>query len=201
MAAGIHWLGQSGFKIEGSINVFTDPYQLRQTDKADIILITHSHGDHFSPSDIRKLLTDQTVIITAKGCRFTVDNEVKILKPGESVTVKGVAIEAVPAYNRNHPRSSEGVGYIITIDGIRIYTAGDTDRIPEMVSIKADIALLPVGGTYTMDAAQAAEAAKDISPKLAIPMHYGSVVGSKKDAQRFSDLLKGIIPVIIKTKE
>ncbi|MCX5757844.1 MAG: MBL fold metallo-hydrolase, partial [Candidatus Hydrogenedentes bacterium] len=128
----------------------------------------------------------------------------KAIAAGERLTVEGIGIEAVPAYNTNkefHPKKNGWIGYIVTMNDVRIYHAGDTDHIPEMKSIKADIALLPVSGTYVMTAEEAARAALDINPRIAIPMHYGTIVGQADDAVRFRDLLQGKIEAILKTKE
>ena len=121
------------------------------------------------------------------------------MKPGESTTANGVKIEAVPAYNINkqfHPKSNNWVGYIFTLDGQRIYQAGDTDAIPEMKNVKADVVLMPVGGTYTMTAQEAAEATNAINPKLAIPMHWGKIVGSANDAETFKKLVKCEVQIL-----
>jgi L-ascorbate metabolism protein UlaG (beta-lactamase superfamily) len=130
--------------------------------------------------------------------------KVNIVKPGERITVEGIEIEAVPSYNTNkkfHPKANSWVGYIFTVRGQRIYLAGDTDYIPEMKTFRADIALLPVSGTYVMTADEAVKAALDIKPKVAIPMHYDSIVGSKDDAKKFADALKGKIEVMILKEE
>ncbi len=126
------------------------------------------------------------------------------MKPGDKINVEGVEIEAVPSYNTNkqfHPKERGWVGYIFTLKGQRIYIAGDTDYIPEMKGFKADIALLPVSGTYVMTADEAVKAALDINPKIAIPMHYGSIVGSDNDAKKFAEKLKGKIQVVILEEE
>jgi L-ascorbate metabolism protein UlaG (beta-lactamase superfamily) len=126
------------------------------------------------------------------------------VKPGDALEIKGVKIEAVPSYNTNkqfHTKERGWVGYVFTSGGQRIYIAGDTDYIPEMKNIRADIALLPVSGTYVMTADEAAQAALDIKPKVAIPMHYGSIVGAKEDARRFAEKLKGKIDVVILQEE
>jgi L-ascorbate metabolism protein UlaG (beta-lactamase superfamily) len=204
MIKNIHWLGHDTFKIMGEKVIVTDPYEIKKTDKADIILITHSHQDHCSPADVKKLQTATTTIVATADCAVKLQGTIKTMKPGDTINVGGIEIEAVPAYNTNkkfHPRENNWVGYIITVSGQRIYLAGDTDYIPEMKTFKVDIALLPVSGTYVMTADEAVKAALDIKPKIAIPMHYGSIVGSIKDAESFANALKGKIEVVILSKE
>jgi L-ascorbate metabolism protein UlaG (beta-lactamase superfamily) len=198
MIENIHWLGHDCFRIENDKIIYTDPYELKgKPPKADLILITHDHSDHCSPDDVAKIAKDDTVIVTIAAAARRLKGDVRVVKPGDSLTVLGIPIETVPAYNVSkfrspgmpfHPKASGHVGFIITVGGKRIYHAGDTDVIPEMDDIEADIALLPVGGTYTMTADEAAQAANRIKPKVAIPMHYNAIVGSGRDAQRFRDL-------------
>lgn len=204
MVKNIHWLGHDTFKVIGDKVIYTDPFKIKKMDRADIILITHEHYDHCSPEDVKKVQGPDTVIVTTPDCAKKLSGNIKTVKPGDKLNVLGIEIEAVPAYNTNkefHRRDKNWVGYIFTAQGQRIYIAGDTDRIPEMKNIRVDIALLPVSGTYVMTAEEAIEAALDIKPRLAIPMHYGSIVGDKKDAQRFAEGLKGKIEVIILKEE
>lgn len=207
----IHWLGQAAVKISPpGKTIYIDPYQIDEKTKADIILITHSHSDHFSPNDIDKIMTGDTVFIAPPDCisRIRDLNREKtiISEPGLKKQVAEILVEAVPAYNavktNFHPRENRWVGYILTMAGVRIYHAGDTERIPEMKDIKCDITLLPLGQTYTMNSVQeAADAAIDVRARVAIPIHYGLYEGSQQDAFLFQDLLKDKVKVVIKSKE
>jgi L-ascorbate metabolism protein UlaG (beta-lactamase superfamily) len=202
----IHWLGHDTFKVIGKdVTVYTDPFRLKKSDRADIILITHDHYDHCSPDDVKKIMSEDTVIVASHDCREKLSGNVRTVSPGDRLVVKGVEIEAVPAYNTNkefHTRDRNWVGYIFKVDGSRIYIAGDTDYIPEMKEFgDIDTALLPVSGTYVMTAEEAVKAALDIKPKVAIPMHYGSIVGDISDAERFAEGLEGRIEVVILKEE
>ncbi len=191
MADNIFWLGHDSFRLKGEKVVYIDPWKLAPgAEKADVILVTHEHYDHYSEDDIAKISRADTVVVAPASVAAKRAGKTMVVKPGDKVSVAGVAVEVVSAYNANkkfHPKSAGHVGYIVTLNGKRIYHAGDTDLIPEMTRIKADIALLPVSGTYVMTAIEAAEAANTIKPALAIPMHYGdpAVVGSRSDAEEF----------------
>lgn len=181
MSLSIRWLGHASFqiKVDGK-NIYIDPYEGEYAEKADIILVTHSHHDHFDISKINKARREDTAIIAPVDCAQKIGGKVKTLRPGEKTIVREITVEAVQAYNYKrfrspgvpfHPKDL-GVGYLITTEGKTIYHAGDTDFIPEMRQLKGIyLALLPVGGTYTMDVTEAVEAALVINSKVVIPMH------------------------------
>jgi L-ascorbate metabolism protein UlaG (beta-lactamase superfamily) len=206
MTEKLHWLGHDTFRIDGKVVVYVDPYQLPDgLPKADVILITHDHFDHLSPADVAKIHKAGTVVVAPKEVAGKLPVTVEVIAAGETKTVAGITVKAVPAYNTNktfHPQKDGKVGFIITAEGVTYYHAGDTDLIPEMTGLAPDVALLPVSGTYVMTADEAAKAALKIKPKVAVPMHYGAIVGSEADAQRFAKLLEGSgIQVVIKQKE
>lgn len=195
----IRWLGHASFKIKDEKVIYIDPWKLKDTEPADIILITHDHYDHCSPEDVKKIKKDTTWLVAPADCASKFSGNVKVVKPNEKFTVEGVEIETVPAYNLNkdfHPKSNQWVGYIVTVKGARIYHTGDSDFVPEMKNLKVDIALFPVGGTYTMTADEAAQAVNTMKPKVAIPMHYGTIVGSAKDVERFKKLCNVEVEVL-----
>jgi L-ascorbate metabolism protein UlaG (beta-lactamase superfamily) len=195
MKKSITWLGHASIKLQDKDKViYIDPFQLSEDnyEPVDIILVTHHHGDHYSPEDIKKIMKPETVIIAPEICRDTMTEDFKLITIGETIIEQGVKIEAVPAYNINkefHPKSAGIVGYIVTVNGKRVYDAGDTDFIPEMLNIDVDVAFLPVGGTYTMDPEAAAKCADALKTKLVIPFHYGAgIIGTIKDAEKFKKL-------------
>ena len=201
----IDWLGHDGIRITSNdMSIYIDPYQIEKGGApADILLISHEHFDHCSLEDIEKIQTKETAVVCSAGCQ--IKGNVTTAKPGDALSVKGIQIEVVPSYNTDkpmHPKSLGGVGFIIEVEGTRIYHAGDTDLIPEMSDMDCDVALLPVSGKYVMNADEAAEAARRIKPRLAVPIHWGSgVVGTIEDAERFQSLLAGTdIEVEIKEK-
>ena len=164
------------------------------------MLVTHDHFDHSSPEDIDKIVQPETVVVTEKDSAKKLSGNVKSVKPGDSLVVEDVKIEAVPAYNTNkdfHPKANGWLGFVLEMDGVRIYHAGDTDFIPEMEDLNVDIALLPVSGTYVMTADEAVKAAQAIDPGVAVPMHYGDIVGDSSDADTFKSKLEGKVTVRI----
>lgn len=195
----ITWLGHASFRITGTkATVYIDPWKLKSSVPGDVICITHSHYDHLSEEDVEKIRTRSSVIVGPEDCRGNFGRAFKVIAPGQSVTVGDVTVEAVHAYNTDkafHPRGNNWVGYVVTIDGVRVYHTGDTDVIPEMADVDADVALLPVGGTYTMTVSQAAEAVEKINPKVAVPMHCGDIVGTLNDREAFQSASK--VPVVI----
>lgn len=229
MVKNITWLGHASFKIVDKVTckvIYCDPWKLKNTDaaedKADLILVSHPHFDHFSPEDIKKILKPETVIVSVKEVAEQFPKNTKVIFPGQKILVKlntsntlssagketatqkeaVIEIEAIAAYNpakQFHPRQNNWNGYIFSANNLRIYHAGDTDATPEMLSLKdrkkddekgIDIALLPIGGTYTMSAEEAADAANTFKPRLAIPMHYGDIVGKWEDGVAFKDNCK-----------
>jgi L-ascorbate metabolism protein UlaG (beta-lactamase superfamily) len=209
LTANIHWLGHDSFRIDGEgVVIYIDPYRLKDGPKADLILITHDHSDHASMADVAVIQKQDTVIVTIKTAAEKLSGQVKTVQPGEELTVKGIAIKTVPAYNLTkfrspgvpfHPKDAGHVGYLITVKGVTIYHTGDSDFIPEMKGLKPDVALLPVSGTYVMTAEEAVEAAGAIQPKVAVPMHVGEGIGSLSDAERFRE--KATVPVVVKPIE
>ena len=196
---GIHWLGHSTFRVEAGQKVlYFDPWELRDgSPKADLILISHDHYDHCSPEDVKRIWKSDTLLVGTKACldRLGLDPaHTKAVKPGDRLSLLGLDIEVVPAYNVGkdfHPQTGQGVGYIVEIGGRRVYFAGDTDVIPEMAGLKVDVALLPIGGTYTMNVSEAAEAVRRLKPTVVVPMHYGRIVGEPDDAHRFALAVEG----------
>lgn len=199
----IDWLHHACFRIKSEKSiVYTDPYKIiNNYNDADLILITHDHYDHLDYNSIKKLINEKTSIVAPKDCSKQLEdikNEKIFVSPNEVKIIKDITIKTVNSYNINkfanngkafHPKEKGNVGYIFIIDNVRIYIAGDTDLIPEMKEYKMDIALLPVSGIYVMDASEAANSALLMKPDIAIPMHYGSGIGTIKDAEKFKELV------------
>ena len=183
----------------GDKRVYIDPFQMTEEPRdADLILLTHDHHDHFSRSDIRKVAKADTVFVAPQGMADQVPGKTVAVTPGQSYQVEGVSIETVAAYNQSkpfHPQSARWVGYVVTVAGKRIYVAGDTDATPEARAVRCDVALVPVGGTYTMDAKQAAQLVNALRPEYAVPVHYGTIVGDKEDGERFAALVEPPVQV------
>lgn len=199
----IHWLGHAGFRIDGDKIIYFDPYQIKGGPLADVIFVSHDHFDHCSPEDIKKIQGPETIIVTEKDSAGKLNGDVRVIKPGETLDLDGIKILGAPSYNTDkdfHPRKNRWLGFLIELSDIRIYHAGDTDFIPEMKEFNAHIALLPVSGIYVMSAEQAVKAALAIGPEIAIPMHYGTIVGENQDAVTFKKALNGEIDVRILEK-
>ena len=202
----VKWLGHSGFMIKNHKTIYIDPYNIKpDSEKADIILITHGHYDHCSVSDIKTLIKEGTkIFLTAdaqsKITRFDIPIDIQIVEPNQEFNIGETKISTFPAYNIDKPFHQKGegwVGYLVKINGLIIYFAGDTDLIPEMQKLtghkqpdKTFVAILPIGGRFTMNVEEAFEAAKLIQPSLAIPMRYGAIIGTNEDAQEFVSLCK-----------
>ena len=200
----LKWLGHSSFVYSGPPVIYFDPYGLRDGEAADLILISHHHPHHCSLVDLEKVRRSGTVIVTDKTAARKIEFPVITLEPGEQAMVEGIMIEGVPAYNLTtsfHPKREGHLGFIVTLEGVRVYHAGDTDFIPEMRDFEVDIALLPVTGFSVMTVAEAAQAALALRAQVVIPMHYGAPFGSLADAaESLRGLLAGRIRVEILAK-
>ncbi|MBI4738897.1 MBL fold metallo-hydrolase [Candidatus Woesearchaeota archaeon] len=211
----IDWFGHDCFLIQGSKRIMFDPFQLPTAvmPPVDVLFISHEHFDHCSIEDIKKVISSSTVIVTIPDCvskvsRLKVKNIIP-MNPNEKKEVEGLVVETLPAYNINkfrspglpfHPPEDGRVGFIVAVDNKRVYHAGDTDFIPEIKSLfNIDVALVPVSGTYVMTAQEAANAVNTFRPRLAIPMHYGSIVGSLDDAHKFKELAQVSVEVLDKS--
>ena len=196
----IHRLGHAAFRFDLEKCIYIDPYQLTgNLPKADIIICTHSHFDHCSPEDINKIKTDKTIFVVTADSAEKISGNVEIIAPGQSLNIDKIKIEAVPAYNTNksfHPKENGWMGVIIDDENIKIYHTGDSDVIPEMESISADVWLVPVSGTYVMSAKEAAGIINDVKPQVAVPMHYGAIIGSESDAKKFAELAGGRVVIL-----
>lgn len=206
---GINHLKQSTLRFAGDRVLYFDPIGITgEPQDADIVFVTHTHGDHYSMADLKRVMKPGATLVAPADKAFTAKNDgfnhVLMVEPGKDYQVKEVKFSVVPAYNTNknfHPQDNKWVGYIISFKGYTYYIPGDTDVIPEMNDIKADVVFLPVGGTYTMDATEAAQAANIIKPKVAVPIHFADIVGSWDDAGKFIAMLdKDIQGIILKQK-
>ena len=210
MLEDIEVLFHSSIKIDKGKKIYIDPFKIKEYyNDADIIFITHDHYDHYSEEDIDKVLNKNTIIVVpnellTKLLKKGISRDsIVTVEPNENYIVQGIKFETVPAYNVNkkfHPKENNWVGYIIEINNTKYYVTGDTDITEENRKVKCDVAFVPVGGTYTMDYNEAAQLVNEIKPKIAVPIHYGSVVGTKEDAVEFVKLLDSKIKGIILMK-
>ena len=211
MLENIEVLYHSSIRINKEKTIYIDLFKIdKNYNDADIVFITHDHYDHYSEEDIDKVINENTTIIIPEELLTNLlrkginKNAIITVEPNEKYMVQGIKFETIPAYNTNkifHPKENGWVGYIITLDDIRYYIAGDTDITEENRKVKCDVAFVPVGGTYTMDFKEAAQLINEIQPKIAVPIHYGSVVGTKQDATDFIKLLHPSIKGIILMKQ
>lgn len=193
--------------VDGKV-IYVDPFGLeKEYNDADYICITHSHYDHFSPDDIYKVKKDDTIILITEDIFVNTlklgfkENRIVIVEPEKKYNVSGLLVETVRAYNLDktfHPKENDWVGYVFTFTTSRVYVAGDTDATEEAMNVICDLAFIPIGGTYTMDYAQAARLVNNIRPAIVVPTHYGKVVGSREDAKNFKCLLNSNIECEIK---
>ena len=196
MTENIEFVKHNSIKIKGSKIIYIDPYEIEETyNDADYIFCTHSHYDHFSTEDIAKVIKDTTKLITVASSSEdakSIAENVIIVEPDNQYVVDDISFKTTVAYNENkqfHPKANGWLGFIINLDGVEYFIAGDTDNIPEIRSVKCDVALLPVGGTYTMNVEEAAELANSIEAKVVIPTHYGVIVGNNDDGEKFAKLV------------
>ena len=205
MLSGIEVLRHSSIRIDKHLVMYFDPYKIEdEVHDADIIFCTHTHYDHFSEEDILKVMNERTIFVVPEDGYVNVmklgfsEEKIRLVEPNNSYEILGIKFDTVPAYNiekQYHPKENGWVGYILEIDGIHYYIAGDTDLTPEAKSVSCDVAFVPIGGRFTMNAKEAASLINTIEPQIAIPTHYGDIVGTHDDAELFKKLVKDTIDV------
>lgn len=210
MLENIEVLCHSSIRINKEKVIYIDPFKINKNyNDADIIFITHDHYDHYSEEDIDKVIKEDTTIVISKDLLKKLlkkginKNAIIVAEPNKEYETQGINFNTIPAYNINkkfHPKENNWLGYIITINNVKYYVAGDTDITDENRKVKCDVAFVPVGGTYTMDFKEAARLINEIKPKMAVPIHYGSIVGTKQDARNFINLLNSEIKGVILIK-
>ena len=210
MLENIEVLCHSSIRIEREKTIYIDPFKIEKNyNDADLIFITHAHYDHYSEEDIDKVINENTTIIIPETLLTKIlkkginRNSIITVEPNKEYMAQGIKFETIPAYNTNktfHPKENNWVGYIITINNVRYYIAGDTDITEENRKVRCDVAFVPVGGIYTMDFKEAAQLVNEIQPQIAVPIHYGSVVGTEQDADDFIKLLHSTIKGVILMK-
>ena len=206
MLENIEVLCHSSIRINKEKVIYIDPFKINKNyNDADIIFITHDHYDHYSEEDIDKVIKEGTTIVISKDLlkKGINKNAIIVAEPNKEYETQGINFNTIPAYNINkkfHPKENNWLGYIITINNVKYYVAGDTDITDENRKVKCDVAFVPVGGTYTMDFKEAAQLINEIKPKIAVPIHYGSIVGTEQDARNFINLLNSEIKGVILIK-
>lgn len=199
MLEGIQVLCHSSIRMKRDMTIYFDPFQINHDyNDADILLITHDHYDHYSEEDIDRVVKKDTIVVAPMDLKEKLLNhgfqieQIVLVEPNQTYQVKGIEVHTIPAYNTNkafHKKEYGWVGYLIILDGTVYYVAGDTDITKENLQVRCDVAFVPVGGTYTMTYEEGARLVNQIHPKIAIPIHYGSIVGTKEDGKKFSELL------------
>ena len=211
MLEGIEVLCHSSIRFCRGEIIYFDPFKIEKNyNDADVIFITHDHYDHYSEEDIDKVVKEDTIIVVPEDLKTKLlkkgwkEENIITVRPNEIYTVKNIEFKTISAYNVNkqfHPKGNAWVGYLLEIEGVTYYIAGDTDITEENKKVKSDVAFVPVGGTYTMDYKEAAELINEIKPKVTVPTHYGSIVGSKKEGDKFLKLVNPEIKVEILMKK
>ena len=196
----IEWLGHASLLIEGRLRIYIDPYEIAEGERADLVFITHTHPDHLDLVSLERIVDGRTAIICSSDAHSKLAKlepaAITMMKPSEEIDVRGVHVRATPAYNTDkpfHPKENEWLGFLIEVEDSCIFVAGDLDDLPELEGVACDVLFVPVSGTYVMTADEAARFARRITYRRAVPVHYGSVVGSREDAERFASLVENAL--------